>query len=285
VKSGHSVTGVARSSEKTAVVRELGATPVLADLFDPGALARSLDGHEVVCNFATRIPVSLAGYVRGRGWRANSRLHRDASRFLVDAAISTGALRFLQHSIAFQYADGGDGWIDEDGEVLPPPHGLAVLEAERQAQRFTESGGVGLALRFGLFYGDEAPNTRGLIQAARRGFVSLPGPSAAYLSWIHTDDLGSAVVAALEAPAGVFNVVDDEPITRTTWADVLARALGRKRVRPFPRSFSRLIPKRYDYLMRSQRISNRRFRSASAWSPSIASPREGWPQAIAALAS
>lgn len=139
-------------------------------------------------------------------------------------------------------------------------------------------------LRFGLFYGPEAPSTRGLIRAARRGFVPLPGASAAFLSWIHTDDLGPAVVAALEPPAGVYNVVDDEPITRAAWADVLARALGRQRVRPFPRSLSRLIPKRYEYLARSQRVSNRRFKAASAWSPSVGSPRQGWAQAISAFA-
>lgn len=151
VKSGHDVTGVARSSKKAALLRDLGAEPASADLFDPSALIGVVEGHEVVCNFATKIPVSLSGYVRGRGWRANNRLHSEASRHLVDAALATGALRFLQHSVAFMYADAADRVIEEGADLQPPPHGLAVLEAEAQAQRFTESTGVGIALRFGLF--------------------------------------------------------------------------------------------------------------------------------------
>lgn len=137
VRAGHSVTGVARTPAKEALLRRLDVTPVSTDLFDSRALMSAVDGSEVVCNFATRIPVSFVGYLRGRGWRANNRLHREVSRKLADAAMSTGIGRFLQHSIAFQYADSADRWIDEDGDLQPPPHGLAVLEAERQARRFT----------------------------------------------------------------------------------------------------------------------------------------------------
>ncbi len=283
VVAGHDVGGTARTSGKAALVRDLGVEPVSTDLFDPRALVRAVDGYEVVCNFATRIPVSPRGYVRGRGWRANNRLHREASRNLVDAALATGAERFLQHSVAFMYEDAGEGWIDEDAELAPPPHGLPVLEAERQAQRFAESSRVGVALRFGLFYGPEAPSTHDLTRVARRGFVPVPGLASAYLSWIHTDDLGRAVVAALEAPAGIYNVVDDEPITRAAWAGVLARALERERIRLFPAFLGRVIPKRYRYLMRSQRVSNLRFKTATGWSPSVVGALQGWPRAITSL--
>lgn len=283
VAAGHRVSGVARTAEKAALLRDMGAEPVSADLFDPKALTSAVAGHEAVCNFATKIPASAMAYWRRSAWSTNDRLHREASRYLVDAALATGATGYLQHSAGFQYADGGDRWLDEDAPLAPPPHGDSILEAEGQARRFTESGGVGIALRFGFFYGPLAPNTRDLVRIARMGFVPFPGTSEAYLPWIHTNDLGTAVVAALGAPAGVYNVVDDEPITRGTWADILAQALGRKRLRLAPRTLMRLIPQRYDYIRRSQRVSNRRFKGATAWSPSVASPREGWARTMSAF--
>jgi len=274
--AGHRVTGVAHTDKKGAHLRSLGVEPVSVDLFDLVGLEQAVKGHDVICSFATRIPVSLNGYVRGRGWRANNRLHREVSRNLVDAARASGVGRVLQHSVAFMYRDAADRWIDEDERVDPPPHGLAVLEAERQVQRITQAGGVGVSLRFGLFYGPDAPSTAGLVRVARRGFLPLPGPGSGYVSWIHSDDLGSAVVAALKSPAGTYNVVDDDPITRAVWAELFARALGRKRMRLFPSTVARLIPKRYGYLARSQRISNRRFKAATGWSPTVVNAIEGW---------
>ena len=40
------------------------------------------------------------------------------------------------------------------------------------------------------------------------------------------NDGGVAVAAALAAPAGVYNVVDDEPLTKRAYAAALAEAAG-----------------------------------------------------------
>lgn len=280
---GHDVTGVARSNRKAELVREMGAEPVTVDLFDPDAVTEAVRGHDVVCGFATHIPLSARSYFRRSAWAVNDRLHRDVSRHLVDAALAAGATHYLQHSAAFQYADGGTAWLDEDAALSPPPHGHAILEAEDQTRRFIQAGGAGVALRFGYFYGPDAPSTRDLVRIARLGFVPFAGPPQAYQPWIHTTDLGTAVVAALQAPAGIFNVVDDEPITRQTLGGVLAQALGKTRLRPPPRMFTRLLGKRYEYISRSQRPTNARFRSATGWSPTVRTSREGWPATVQAL--
>jgi uncharacterized protein YbjT (DUF2867 family) len=54
--AGHRVSGVARSEEKAVLLRGLGAEPVAVDIFDPNAMTKAIDGHDAVCNFATRIP-------------------------------------------------------------------------------------------------------------------------------------------------------------------------------------------------------------------------------------
>ncbi|HEY5988235.1 MAG TPA: hypothetical protein VIV12_17945 [Streptosporangiaceae bacterium] len=49
---------------------------------------------------------------------------------------------------------------------------------------------------------------------ARHHVGLILGPPGSYVSSIHVADAATAVAAALHAPAGTFNVVDDEPLTK-----------------------------------------------------------------------
>jgi len=92
--------------------------------------------------------------------------------------------------------------------------------------------------------------------------------------------VASAVVAALDAPAGVYDVVDDEPLTRREQDRALAAAVGRRRLW---RMLGWLKPKQASYLVASQRVSNRRFRDATGWRPTSPSMRTGYPKLARAL--
>ncbi|HJR26137.1 MAG TPA: NAD-dependent epimerase/dehydratase family protein, partial [Acidimicrobiales bacterium] len=230
VAAGHEVTAVARSADKAALVRELGGRPVEADLFDADAVKDAVAGHDAIANLATSIP-PLSRASRPKAWEANERIRRVASRLLVDAALATGATHVVQESIAFPYVDNGDRWIDEDHPVdhaLGPFGGAGVAEGE--TARFTEAGGTGVVLRFAQFYAAEATHTVAFNRAVR-WFRLNPffGDPDAYTSFVHADDAGSAVAAALRAPAGIYNVVDDEPMTRAEAGQVVAAANGRRR--------------------------------------------------------
>lgn len=85
------------------------------------------------------------------------------------------------------------------------------------------------------------------------------------------------MVAALEwAPAGVYDVVDDEPLRRGEWSAALARAVGRRRLLGPPARLVRLLGgEAAAALSPSQRVSNRRFREATGWAPSVPNAREG----------
>ena len=281
VAEGHEVSGVARTPEKADLVRSWAATPVEVDLFDPAALGAAVAGHDVVVNLATAIP-PFSKAARAKAWATNDRLRRDASRNLVDAALAAGAGRYVQESVSFLYADGGEGWIAEDHPVAPTSITASALDAEAQARRFTdESGGAAVVLRFGSFYGPDSGHTADVLRFARRGLGTTPGRRDAYLSSVSTDDAAAAVVAAAtRAPAGVYNVVDDEPLTRAAFDDVLAAAVGRKRLRPMPNLAVRLLGDKLDHVVRSHRISNRALRTAG-WAPRYPSVREG----LAALVS
>ena len=93
------------------------------------------------------------------------------------------------------------------------------------------------------------------------------------------------MAASLSAPAGVYNVGDDEPVTRRKFFAVLAGALG---VRPpfvAPAGLAKLGGAKASVLTRSQRVSNRLFVETTGWKPVCPSVREGWPVVLATAMS
>jgi nucleoside-diphosphate-sugar epimerase len=276
VAAGHDVTAVARSAAKAELVRALGGDPVTVDLFDRDAVVDAVVGHEAVINLATHIP-DLSASARSEAWVENDRLRTEAANHLVDAAVATGAGRYVQESICFPYLDGGDRWLDEDAPIdhaVGPFSGAAAAEAA--AARFGRQAGTAVVLRFAAFYGPDSSHTRTFNRLLRRRLNPFVGPPAAYLSSIHAEDAGTAVVSALSAPAGVYNIADDDPLTRREAGAAAAAALGKRRPFGMPRLMRALAPKAAKPLMASQRISNRRFKEATGWAPAHPSIRGSW---------
>jgi nucleoside-diphosphate-sugar epimerase len=78
-------------------------------------------------------------------------------------------------------------------------------------------------------------------------------------------------------------VVDDEPLTKRAYAAALADAVGTRPWIKGPGRLPRLLGHRLDSLMRSMRVSNRRFREVSGWAPAHPSAREAWAATVAQL--
>jgi nucleoside-diphosphate-sugar epimerase len=278
VAAGHDVTAVARGAAKADLVRSFGGAPVEVDLFDPDAVRAAVVGHEAVVHLATQIP-PLSKATRRHAWDTNDGLRRVASEHLVDAALATGASRYVQESICFPYRDGGDRWLDEDAPWdHDPPAFSGAAVAEGNAARFAEEGGgTGVVLRFAQFYSSDSSHVVAFNRAVRWHVNPFFGASDAYASFIHAEDAGSAVVAALVAPTGTYNVADDEPLTRADAGAAVAAALGRHRPVTIPRWLQARAPKAARALSASQRVSNARFKAATGWSPAHPSIRGSWP--------
>ncbi|MGH2690389.1 MAG: NAD-dependent epimerase/dehydratase family protein, partial [Actinomycetota bacterium] len=262
VAGGHEVTALARSDDKARLVEGLGARAVRAGLSDPEGLRGAVAGHDAVVNLATSIP-PVSRMLSAGAWAANDRIRSEGSRNLVDAALAAGVPRFVQESVTFLYADGGDDWIDEDAPVDAGAILRSSLDAEANAARFTAAGGTGIVLRFGAFYGPDSRHTGLLLFSAKLGLDLLPGGDDDYVSMIDTDDAAAAVVAALGARAGTYNVVDDTPLRRADYDRVLAAAVGARAVRR-PAVLVRATGRGIPYLARSHRVSNRRLRAETA---------------------
>jgi nucleoside-diphosphate-sugar epimerase len=274
VAAGHEVTALVRSDDKAELIRGLGARPVKVSLFDREALQEGVSGSDVVINLATSIP-SASRAISPKAWKENDRIRSEGSRNLVDAAIAAGASRYVEESVTFLYAGGGDRWLDEESPVEPTPITSSALDAEANARRLTEAGRTGIVLRFGAFYGPDSEHTVLLLKAAKAGFDPLPGEPGGYISSISTDDAAAAVLAALAAPAGIYNVVDDSPLTRAEYDDAIAKAVGVRKVRRLW-----MPSKGMEHIARSQRVSNSRFRSATGWVPRHPSFVEALPELV-----
>ena len=282
IAAGHSVSALARTEQKAASLRAQGAAPVQVSIFDRRELTQAFAGHDAVANLATAIPPT-ARFMRRSAWRENDRIRREGSAAVVDAALAAGTGRLVQESVSMLYPDRGAQWIDEDVPIEHYPLAEGNIAAELSAARFTAGGGIGLVLRFGWFYGPGAAHSEEMLSQARHHIGMILGPPAGYVSSIHLSDAASAVVAALAAPAGTFNVVNDEPLTKRAFADALAAGAGTAMWVRGPGRGALLLGDRLTSLTRSLRVANRRFRQAAGWSPRYPSAREGWRATAAAL--
>lgn len=282
VAAGHSVSALARTRRKADALVSAGAEPVSVSLFDVPALTEAFAGHDAVANLASAIP-PMTRFLSAKAWRDNERVRAGGSTAVVDAALAAGVERLVQESVSMLYRDHGPSWVDEDAPVDRHPLFRGNHAAEGNAGRFRGAGGTGTVLRFGLFYGPGAAHSEQMYAQARRHLGMVMGAPDGYLSAIHLADAAAAVVAALDAPAGTFNIVDDEPLTKRDFAEALADAAGKRLWLRGPGRAAAVFGDRLTSLTRSLRVSNARYRRAVGWAPGYPSAREGWVATARAL--
>jgi hypothetical protein len=84
-------------------------------------------------------------------------------------------------------------------------------------------------------------------------------------------------------PAGAYTVVDDGPVTRSVYFGSLAEQLHLKPPRFLPDWTTPLFGSIGQAMARSLRLSNRKLRTASEWTPRFPSVREGWRATLAEM--
>jgi nucleoside-diphosphate-sugar epimerase len=284
VDAGIEVTAVVREGSDHDWIRQLGIGTASVDLFDPDAVAAALRGHDAVFHFATAIPPGRE-FTKRRAWMSNDRLRAEATGLLVDVALRSDVSFFVQESVSFVYADGGDRWLDETARVAPVWDVLdSALAAERHVQRFAAAGRTGVTLRLGRLYGPGRASGD-FIGAVAKGAIPIVGDGRNFVSHLHVGDAGAAVAAALGAPSGVYNVSDGHPVMSGEELILLSALLGRSRPRRLPFPVARgAVGRAARLLTVSQRVSIDRFRAETGWEPTHPSIREGWREVLAAHA-
>jgi nucleoside-diphosphate-sugar epimerase len=286
VAGGHEVHGMTRSDSKQAMLRELGAVPVVADALDPDQVAEAVGKAQpdVIVHQAT----ALAGWgMRNlkRGAALTNRLRIEGTDHLLSAGQAVGVQRFVAQSNYALYArTGGPVKREEDPLDLAPPgklrEGLAAvrhLEDAVLGARWTE----GVALRYGGFYGSGTNLSPGgeLFEMIRKRRFPLIGGGGGIWSFIHIADAAEATVAAVEhGSRGVYNIVDDDPAPVSEWLSELTHMLSGKKPRRMPRFILRLVAGEGGVVMMTDArgASNAKAKRELAWSPAYPSWRQGF---------
>ena len=288
VEGGHQVTGMTRSEERAARLREGGAEAVVADALDAEAVRSAIAAAapEAVIHQLTDLPQDFS---MRYGYGATSRLRTEGTRNLLEGASAAGARRFVAQSIAFVYDPAGPEVASEDDATLPPggdKFGEAVAAVFEMERTVTGAEGIeGLALRYGFFYGPGTWYTTdsSFARQVRRRWFPIVGDGAGVFSFIHVEDAAAATIAALERGApGVYNVVDDDPAPMRDWARGLAEALGAKPPWRVPLWLSRPIAGRNATMAaRDMRgASNAKVKRELGFEPRYPSWRQGFREGL-----
>src|SRR3954469_673084 len=113
VAAGHTVAGMTRPRGKKSMLRELGAEPVVCDVFDGRSLTNAVVGFrpDVVIHELTDLPDDPEQIPEKAP--ANNRIRREGTRNLLAAAEAAGAKRLLAQSVAFPLPGDGGRAVEE----------------------------------------------------------------------------------------------------------------------------------------------------------------------------
>ena len=196
----HQVVGTTRAPAKAPMLRALGVTPVVVDVFDAAALARAVATArpDVIVHQLTDLPAApgTPGYPAAQV--ANRRLRIEGTRNLVQAARMAGIRRVVAQSIAFVYAP-GDGARVEDDPLDVAAEGVrqltvqGIVALEREVVQ--ASGIVGIVLRYGYLYGPGI------------WYQVAPKPPS-----VHVDAAAQAALLSLSNGAAVYNIAEDDAV-------------------------------------------------------------------------
>jgi nucleoside-diphosphate-sugar epimerase len=283
VARGHAVVGQVRSTKAENAVKEAGAEPRQADLFDAESLAKAADGCDTVIHAATAIPVKQKS--TPADWAMNDHIRRKGTRCLTEAAAKIGAKTYLQQSIAWVARPTDESSFDEDSPTVPEPAIQSAIDAELIAREAESAEGFTVAiLRCGYFYDSESGHTQMIADALRKRHMPIIGNGDALWAMIQSDDAAGAYVAAAEKPkSGVWHIVDNELVPMRTFLQEFAARLGAPTPRRVPVWLARWLAgeQAVEYFTKSMRTTNARFRRDFGWVPRYPNYRDGLDQIVA----
>jgi nucleoside-diphosphate-sugar epimerase len=252
VANGHEVVGMTRSPEATALVRVLGAEPVVADGLDRVAVTRAVVGAEpeVVIHQMTALTGVTSFRKFDDEFALTNRLRTEGLDHLLGAARTAGARRFIAQSYGnwiYERTGGPTKTEDDPLDSNPPARMSRTLAAIRYLESaLADTDDIeGIALRYANFYGPgsaQIAEDGALVNQVRKRRLPIIGDGAGVWSFIHYDDAATATMLALDRGApGVYNIADDEPAPVSVWLPELAAVLGAKPPRRVPVWLGRFV--------------------------------------------
>ena len=282
VGEGHKVVVLTRSSEGASQLEQMGAVPVVGDVYDDARLARLVaeSGAEIVMHQLTAF-----GAKNGDPYAETIRVRTEGTRNLIAAARAAGVRRFIAQSISFMCSPFGSGLTDEETplylDACPVVQAMAQAIASHERQTLDANGMSGTVLRYGWFYGPGTSyDPQGTIPSAiRQGTMPVVGAGAGTYSFVNLRDAAAATVKVLAHEAsGIYNIVDDSPVRLSEWLPFAAKLLGA----PAPGRMGEAEARqkfgdmRVYYMNEQRGASNAKAKREFNWQPAWSSWRTGF---------
>ncbi|HET9610294.1 MAG TPA: NAD(P)-dependent oxidoreductase [Acidimicrobiales bacterium] len=293
VANGHDVVGMTRTEAKRDQLRRVGAEPVVADALDADAVGRAVGeaGPDVIVHQLTAIPPAFNPRRFDRAFALTNRLRIEGTDNLLSAGKAVGVKRFIAQSNVLMYGRTGSALKQEEDPLDDDPpaamrqsfDAVGHLEAAVTGARWTE----GIVLRYGGFYGPgtsvalDPPGSQ--VEMIRKRMFPIVGGGTGVLSFIHVEDAATATVAAVEGgPAGIYNIVDDEPAPVSEVLPVLAAAVGAKRPLRVPAWVGRLAGGKAAVMLMTEvrGASNDKAKRELGWQLRYPSWRQGFAEGL-----
>jgi UDP-glucose 4-epimerase len=205
---------------------------IRGDAKEVDALVEAMRGHQVVIHLASNPDIARAATEPDIDFREGTALTQN----VLEAMRITGTPWILYASGSGVYGDMGEREVHEDyGPLLPiSTYGASKLAGEALIASYTYMFGLrGCAFRFGNVVGPRQTHGVGFdfVRSLLKDPTSLRilGDGSQSKSYVHVDDVVSAVVRARELvtePFSVFNVATGDYITVAEIAGVAIEVMG-----------------------------------------------------------
>ena len=236
VAAGHDVRVVLHPNDDPSALDGLDVERVVADLTDPEAALRAVDGCEVVLNASGR-----AGDYNPVGQLDHANV---ATAGTLVAAAKAAGVRRVVHASSYMVSIGGSfqhwgGGIIDDRTPSAfeyyrwDTYGRSKVAAEAAIEAARGAEGPELVLlRIGWVYGPrDRTSFPSLVDIVRSGLGTVMGSGRNHLGLTYVTDVADAFIlaASAEHPGGPFvvaGVADDRPITQREYLDAIAGLVG-----------------------------------------------------------
>ena len=159
------------------------------------------------------------------------------------------------------YGDAGGAWVDES---------CATVGAGSAGRRTARAESDGLWLERGAHVfrlpGIYGPGRNALTRVAEGQAKRIDLPDQIF-SRIHVEDIVSGVIAALDAPAGAYNLADDLPASQNAVIEEACALLGRQPPPMLTLEEADLSPMARGFYAENRRVANGKAKRVLGWQP------------------
>ncbi|MBP7736576.1 MAG: TIGR01777 family oxidoreductase [Spirochaetes bacterium] len=226
IRKGHGVTVIEHNPANKAAPPE-GVSVISADASKPGPWQEVLAGHDAVVN--------LAGVSIFSRWTRQKKEAIYNSRILITRNVvdamgkrKKGSIDLINASAVGYYGFHGDEALTENDPPGDDFLARVSRDWEAEALRAGDFGARVVLTRFGVILGRSGGAMDILAKIFRMRLGNRLGPGKQWFSWIHEDDLASALLFTLERRSlkGPVNCTAPAPVTNRELTRELNRALG-----------------------------------------------------------